>query len=187
MKGFSEFDPHQPTLIDVDGYTAPFVLQRHKAKRWHFDLRFKFGKSKLVDFALPELGPSSTPGTVVEAVRIDDHKLNALTKEGIGIGEDGSPVGMTISDKGGVRPTIGSGGSVDDQIRLGLREGCLPLTFEGRWMKGCWLLEGVGREWTLLKLDDAYANYFTFINIVRSIVTGKTIEELWAEYFKGYL
>jgi bifunctional non-homologous end joining protein LigD len=132
-----------------------FVIQKHAARRTHFDLRLEHD-GVLKSWAVTK-GPSLDPAEKRLAVRTEDHPLEYGGFEGvIPKGEyGGGPV--MIWDRGTWEP-IGD----PDQ---GLAKGDLKFKLHGDRLKGDWVLvrmkprkEDRGREnWLLIKKRDEYA------------------------------
>jgi bifunctional non-homologous end joining protein LigD len=132
-----------------------FVIQKHAARRTHFDFRLEHD-GVLKSWAVTK-GPSLDPAEKRLAVRTEDHPLEYGGFEGvIPKGEyGGGPV--MIWDRGTWEP-IGD----PDQ---GLAKGDLKFKLHGDRLKGDWVLvrmkprkEDRGREnWLLIKKRDEYA------------------------------
>ena len=155
-----------------------FVVQKHAARRLHFDFRLEID-GVLKSWAVTR-GPSLDPKDKRLAVRTEDHPLTYGDFEGtIPQGEYGGGTVM-LWDKGTWRPIEGK--SAKD-----LEGGHLHFILEGERMKGEWLLvrmkprKGEKREnWLLRKVDDGYTG--SEDDLVRreltSIETGRTMQEI---------
>ena len=133
------------------GEDLAFVIQRHQARRLHFDFRLELD-GVLKSWAVPK-GPSENVGERRLAVQVEDHPLEYAEFEGdIPAGQYGAGH-VDIWDRGRWKP-IG-----DPQ--KGLREGHMSFDLEGRRLRGRWALvrlkqpDGGGRDnWLLIRERD---------------------------------
>jgi bifunctional non-homologous end joining protein LigD len=131
-----------------------FVVQRHAARRLHYDLRLELDGT-LKSWAVTR-GPTLTAGEKRLAVRTEDHPLEYLTFEGnIPKGEYGGGT-MIVWDRGTWTPEF------DPQH--GLAKGHLAFTLDGSRLKGRWHLVRIRPKpgektdpWLLFKSEDAFA------------------------------
>ena len=131
-----------------------FVVQKHDARRVHYDLRLELGGT-LKSWAVTR-GPSLTLGEKRLAVRTEDHPMQYLDFEGnIPKGEYGGGA-MIVWDRGRWSPA-----SDPDK---GIAKGHLEITLDGARLKGRWHLvrlrprPGEKKEqWLLIKADDEFA------------------------------
>lgn len=158
-----------------------FVVQKHDARRVHYDLRLELGGT-LKSWALTK-GPSLIVGEKRLAVRTEDHPLQYLEFEGnIPAGEYGAGA-MIVWDRGQWEPTF--------DPEKGLQKGHLDITLHGKRLKGRWHLvrmrsrPGEKKEnWLLIKADDEFARHKGQMDITdeetKSYLSGRTTEELAA-------
>ena len=107
-----------------------FVVQRHAARRLHYDLRLELDGT-LKSWAVTR-GPTLTAGEKRLAVRTEDHPLEYLDFEGnIPKGEYGGGT-MIVWDRGTWTPEF------DPQH--GLTKGHLAFTLDGSRLRGKWHL-----------------------------------------------
>jgi bifunctional non-homologous end joining protein LigD len=131
-----------------------FVVQKHAARRTHYDLRIELD-GVLKSWAVTR-GPSLSPAEKRLAVKTEDHPLAYLDFEGnIPKGEYGGGA-MIVWDRGDWEP-------VGDPHR-GLTKGHLEFALAGSRLKGRWHLvrmkpkRGERTEpWLLIKGDDEFA------------------------------
>jgi len=130
-----------------------FVVQRHHARRLHYDFRLEWG-GVLKSWAVPK-GPSLDPGDKRLAVQVEDHPFEYRKFSGeIPAGAYGAGK-VVIWDRGHWLPE----GDVDGS----LRSGKLDFALEGERLRGRWSLvrlqdDTKGKSnWLLVKRRDDHA------------------------------
>jgi bifunctional non-homologous end joining protein LigD len=156
-----------------------FVVQKHNARRLHYDLRLELD-GVLKSWAVTR-GPSLVPGEKRLSVHTEDHPLQYIDFEGvIPAGQYGGGT-MIVWDQGRWIP---EGDPHADYAR-----GRLTFTLEGERLKGKWhLVRTRGKpgekneQWLLLKSDDEAARTSEDPDILEeettSLKSGRTSEEL---------
>ncbi|HOF99651.1 MAG: putative DNA ligase-like protein [Firmicutes bacterium ADurb.Bin248] len=176
-----DFDrtPEPEGGAEASGEGFRFVVQRHMARREHYDFRLEWDGA-LLSWAVPR-GPSFDTRDKRLAVHVEDHPLGYRDFEGtIPRGEYGGGTVM-LWDEGWWEPYS----DVDE----GLRKGSLKFALKGARLKGRWALvrlkprEGEKAEaaenWLLIKEKDGYAK--TGADIAQfdtSVRTGRTMREI---------
>jgi bifunctional non-homologous end joining protein LigD len=153
------------------GTESSFVVQKHRARRLHYDLRLEMG-GVLKSWAVPQ-GPSMDPTVRRLAVMVEDHPLEYANFEGTipkgnyGAGE------IIIWDRGTYR--------TKSDILEQLARGKIVVELDGRKLHGEFHLVKIrsskANEWLLIKGRDLQASKEDILALDRSIVTGKRIEE----------
>ncbi len=158
-----------------------FCIQRHDARRLHFDLRLELD-GVLKSWAVTR-GPSLVSGEKRLAVHTEDHPIEYLTFEGvIPRGEYGGGT-MIVWDTGTWTP-------IGDPHR-GYAKGHLEFELAGQRLNGRWHLVRMRakpreskEQWLLIKSDDEYAKPKDEPEIVSveltSILSGRTNGDLAA-------
>ena len=132
-----------------------FVVQKHAARRIHYDLRLEL-EGTLVSWAVPR-GPSLDPEVKRLAVATEDHPLEYADFEGsIPAGNYGAGA-MIVWDSGRWRP-------LEDPV-AGMESGKLLFELHGYKLRGVWTLFRTGgrrqtpdgSQWLLMKKPDAAA------------------------------
>src|SRR5690554_1176608 len=136
----------EPPPDDNPPATDPFfVVQKHRARRLHYDFRF-LHKGALVSWAIPK-GPSLNPSDKRLAIRTEDHPVSYANFEGIipegeyGAGE------VIVWDRGKFKPK--------KNVEKGLRTGRLHFALEGEKLHGDFemvrLKDAEKEQWLLIK------------------------------------
>src|SRR5580658_9011210 len=133
--------------------TGEFVVQKHAARRLHYDLRLELD-GVLKSWAVTR-GPSLTLGEKRLAVRTEDHPIEYLDFEGnIPKGEYGGG-SMIVWDRGRWFP--------EGDAQKGLAKGHLSLRLDGARLRGLWHLVRIRpragektEPWLLMKADDEF-------------------------------
>ena len=144
-----------------------FVVQRHRARRLHYDLRLEMG-GVLVSWAVPK-GPTLDPGVRLLAVHVDDHSLAELDLEGVvGTGD------KIVWDRGTWAPA-----KTDDPLRA-LADGELHFDLAGQKLAGRFvLIRRDPKNWLLVHKNDEHAvRGWDPEAFPRSVLSGRTNEEI---------
>lgn len=159
-----------------------YVIQKHAARRLHFDLRLEVD-GVFKSWAVPK-GPSFDPHEKRLAVEVEDHPLDYGDFEGtIPEGEYGGGT-VQLWDKGKWAPVDG------ESPREALARGRLKFSMSGRRLSGNWNLVRMRRRdreqknnWLLFKDadDDARPGSGSDVaDIDESVKTGRTMAEIAA-------
>jgi bifunctional non-homologous end joining protein LigD len=156
-----------------------FVVQKHAARRLHYDLRLELD-GVMKSWAVTR-GPSLVPGEKRLAVQVEDHPIAYNKFEGtIPQGEYGGGTVM-IWDRGHWQP--------ENDPHKGLAKGHLAFTLEGEKLSGGWHLVRMHRRagekrdnWLLIKQHDETERSGRDMDILEekplSAVTGRTMDEI---------
>ncbi len=151
-----------------------FVMQKHAARRLHYDLRLEMD-GVLKSWAVPK-GPSVHPEEKRLAVHVEDHPIEYAGFEGMIPADNYGAGAVIVWDRGWYRP-VKEGDPLEQ-----LANGKLEVEFFGFKMRGRWTLARMSnkdKEWLLIKkaggpviaeeLTDRYP---------QSILSGLTVEEI---------
>jgi bifunctional non-homologous end joining protein LigD len=154
-EGLSEYrrkrDPGatpEPFEGDAEGGQPRFVVQRHSARRLHYDLRLE-RDGVLASWAVPKGLPTS-PGARRLAVHTEDHPLKYIDFEGqIPKGQYGAGT-MDVYDTGPY------------EVIEEKKDGGLTIRLHGEVLRGVWTLvparmDGDRKNWLLIRRSDADA------------------------------
>lgn len=169
-------------------WRGAFVVHQHDATHMHFDLRLEIG-GVLVSFAVPH-GLTLDPEKKHLAIQTEDHPIEYLDFEAV-IPDGNYGAGpMIVWD-------LGSARYLDDSAEKGLEDGKLHFSLEGRKLKGRFGLVRLdatdarvrrdpraastlekGRQWLLIKKQDAFASTRDLTEEKTSVLSGLTVAEL---------
>lgn len=151
-RNFAHTSEPGPAPVRRRAAKLSFVVQKHAARRLHFDLRLELD-GVLKSWAVTR-GPSMRAGVRRLAVETEDHPLAYRSWEGvIPLAEYGGGT-MIVWDRGRWIP--------DGDAHLGLAQGRLNFRLDGERLKGSWSLirmkdEGARHNWLLIKRSDEFA------------------------------
>ncbi|WP_370618456.1 DNA polymerase ligase N-terminal domain-containing protein [Mumia qirimensis] len=161
------------------GGAGRFVVQRHRASRLHYDVRFEID-GVLVSWAVPK-GPTLDPGARRLAMHVEDHPIEYLYFEGvIPSGEYGGG-DVIVWDTGTWEPVK------SDDPRAAVEAGELHAEVHGEKLRGRLVLvrrDGDDGEnaWMLLhKRDDHAVAGWDPEDHPRSVLSGRTNDEVKAD------
>jgi bifunctional non-homologous end joining protein LigD len=139
-------------------HSLRFVVQKHNARRLHYDFRLETNDGVLKSWAIPK-GISLNPKVKRLAVMTEDHPLDYLAFEGT-IPEGNYGAGTVIIWDNGTCKT-------EHDLEQQLKNGKISLTLFGQILKGRFSLirTSMGEEannnnqWLLIKANDEFASY----------------------------
>ena len=174
--------PEPAGRVRRSGGRRIFVVQKHAARRLHYDLRLAID-GVLASWAVPR-GPSMNPADKRLAIRTEDHPLEYADFEGvIPEGQYGAGAVM-VWDRGEYEPKDGV--APKEQ----LARGKIDVILHGKKLRGGFTLvrtggrstdPGEGRRWLLVKHRDGYADPSWSIEspeLDHSVLTGRTLKEI---------
>ena len=150
-----------------------FVVQKHKARRLHYDFRLAIGGA-LKSWAVPE-GPCLDPKVRRLAVQTEDHPLDYASFEG-SIPEGNYGAGTVIVWDRGEWVTL------EDPFAA-IEAGGIKFRLLGTKLRGGWMLKRIDRDpknWLLIKERDTEARpleeYDVLVEEPNSAITGRAVE-----------
>jgi bifunctional non-homologous end joining protein LigD len=169
----SEPEGAEPEALSRDR----FVVQRHRARRLHYDLRLE-AAGVLLSWAVPK-GPTLDPDVKRMAVHVEDHPLEYFDCEGaIPAGEYGGG-DVIVWDWGRWMPAR----PADAEPLKAVEAGELHFDLFGEKLRGRFALvrRGQGKDWLLVhKHDDQARSGWNPEDHPRSVKSGRTNDEVRA-------
>ncbi|MDP4215791.1 MAG: DNA ligase D [Bacteroidota bacterium] len=160
-----------------------FVVQKHAASHLHYDFRLEM-EGVLKSWAIPK-GPSMDPSIKRLAMMVEDHPYDYRSFEGIiPKGQYGGGT-VIVWDEGEYEPAEGSYATKRDQERAllqGVKKGKLTFILHGKKLKGEFHMVKSSYQgensWLIFKAKDKYANDADVTKKDKSVISGKTIEQV---------
>lgn len=184
MRDFSKTVEPSGTLPVKDSRQRRFVIQKHAARRLHYDLRLELD-GVFKSWAVTR-GPSLTPQDKRLAVEVEDHPLDYGDFEGtIPKGQYGGGT-VQLWDRGYWQPL----GELSAEEQL--RKGELKFALEGERLRGSWVIVrmkgdrygGKRSNWLLIKHRDEHAREAegtqAMIDEDRSVASGRAMADIAA-------
>lgn len=177
----SEPAPEQPVAF---AQSLTFVVQKHAARRLHYDLRLE-SEGALKSWAVPK-GPSLRPADKHLAVHVEDHPLSYASFEGvIPKGEYGGGE-VIVWDRGVYaamteeKKIVWDRDEADRMIQAGIEKGHVKFWLEGEKLRGGWVLIKTkrGEDWLLIKENDEGVADRDVLADEGSVLSGRTTEDL---------
>ena len=168
-----------------------FVIQKHAASHLHYDFRLEM-EGVLKSWAVPK-GPSNDPSVKRLAMMVEDHPFDYRNFEGvIPKGQYGGGT-VIVWDQGTYLPAEGKFATKkerDKNLLSQLYKGKVVITLQGEKLKGDFALvkstyQGEN-SWLLMKVQDKYAKTADVLKKDKSVISGKTIEEMEKDPDKIY-
>src|SRR5690349_7116208 len=155
-----------------------FVVQRHRASRLHYDLRFEID-GVLVSWAVPK-GPTLDPKARRLAMHVEDHPIEYLHFEGVIPSREYGGGDVIVWDTGTWEPVK------TDDPRAAVESGELHAEVHGEKLRGRLVLVrregGDGDSWMLLhKRDEHAVDGWDPEEHPRSVISGRTNDEVKAD------
>jgi bifunctional non-homologous end joining protein LigD len=172
-----------PAAAEPPGVVRRFVVQRHRARRLHYDVRLEID-GVLVSWAVPK-GPTLDPSVRRAAFKVEDHPIEYIDFEGI----------IPAGEYGGGDVIVWDAGSWEPHDApdpgAALEGGELHVDLHGEKLHGRFVFvrTGGGRygrsggkeEWLLLhKHDDAAVDGWDAEDHPQSVLSGRTNDEVKA-------
>jgi bifunctional non-homologous end joining protein LigD len=175
-----EKTPEPEPEVRPEGDQLIFVVHKHAARNLHYDLRLELD-GVLKSWAVPK-GPSLNPSEKRLAMMVEDHPLDYKDFEGV-IPEGNYGAGSVIVwDKGFYHhPSAKDKKESVKLLREGLKKWDVKFVLNGEKLQGEFALVRMRKDeksWLLLKKKDRYASELSILKENRSVVSGRTLEEV---------
>ena len=176
----------EPGPVTAPQRTGPllFVVQKHAARRLHYDLRLELD-GVLKSWAVPK-GPSLNPQDKRLAVAVEDHPFDYASFEGVIPARQYGAGNVIVWDCGLYSPddeqqyAFDQRTQAEERVREGLAAGKLSLCLRGVKLKGSFALVRTrsSTEWLLIKHADRFVTQDEVSAQARSVLSEHTVEDI---------
>lgn len=162
-----------------------FVIQKHAARRLHYDFRLECD-GVLKSWAVPK-GPSLEYGEKRLAVEVEDHPFDYGSFEGVIPAKEYGAGNVIVWDCGVYSPdedgrySFGNREEAQQRIRTEFAEGKINFFLRGEKLKGSFALVRTSsdKQWLLLKHKDRFVTSGSDVLArSRSVLSGRSLDEL---------
>lgn len=163
-----------------------FVIQKHAARRLHYDFRLELD-GVLKSWAVPK-GPSLEYGDKRLAVEVEDHPFDYGSFEGVIPAREYGAGNVIVWDCGVYSPdedgrySFGNREEAEERVRKELADGKLSFFLRGEKLKGSFALvrTSTDKSWLLLKHKDRFVSggASDVLARSRSVLSGRSLDEL---------
>jgi bifunctional non-homologous end joining protein LigD len=173
-----------PTLVDARCGPLLFLIQKHAARRLHYDFRLELD-GVLKSWAVPK-GPSLQVGDKRLAVEVEDHPFDYASFEGVIPEKQYGAGNVIVWDCGVYSPdedeqyAFGNREEASRRLRDAIAAGKLSIFLRGEKLKGSFTLvrTTTDKQWLLMKHKDRFAAVNDVLARNRSVVSGLTLDDL---------
>ena len=173
-----------PEVVAGRGGPLLFVVQKHAARRLHYDFRLELD-GVLKSWAVPK-GPSLDPSDKRMAVAVEDHPFDYASFEGVIPAKEYGAGRVIVWDCGVYSPdedgeySFGAREEAEQRARAAIEAGKLSIFLRGEKLKGSFALvrTGTPQQWLLIKHKDAFAANRDVTLEDRSVLTGVSLDDL---------
>jgi bifunctional non-homologous end joining protein LigD len=183
-RSFSNTPEPTPQVGPVRQGPLLFVVQKHAARRLHYDFRLELD-GVLKSWAVPK-GPSLMVTDKRMAVEVEDHPFDYASFEGVIPSKQYGAGNVIVWDCGVYSPdedqqySFGNRAEAEARVRQGLAEGKLSFFLRGEKLKGSFALVRTrdDKQWLLIKHKDRFANSNDLLARSRSVLSGTALEDV---------
>ena len=183
-RAFTRTPEPKPAVVAGRGGPLLFVVQKHAARRLHYDFRLELA-GVLKSWAVPK-GPSLDPTDKRMAVAVEDHPFEYASFEGVIPAKEYGAGRVIVWDCGTYSPdedheySFGDREAAEERVRAGIEQGKLSIFLRGEKVKGSFALvrTATSGRWLLIKHKDGFATPEDVTLQDRSVLSNLSLDDL---------